>query len=84
MAAGAANVARTGAAVAADKVRSAFLTSSASGSTGGEARPAAPDWARRMRREQALSHGVSAAAHALRSGDHAASGSSVSLNQDDR
>jgi type IV secretion system protein TrbL len=30
----------------------------------------APEWAQRMRRHQAMSHGISAAAHAVRSGDH--------------
>jgi len=41
-----------------------------------------PAWARRMRREQALSHGVSAAAHAVRSGDHGGGSTSVDLKGD--
>jgi type IV secretion system protein TrbL len=85
VAGGVANVARTGAAAAAEKVRAAFV-SSASRSAGGDASlsSGAPDWARRMRREQAISHSVSTAANALRSSDSAGGGSSVSLEQDDR
>ena len=41
-----------------------------------------PGWARRMRREQAISHGVSAAAHAVRSGDHGGGSTSVDLKED--
>ena len=43
-----------------------------------------PAWAQRMRRGQALSHGVSAAAHAVRSGDSHGGGSSVNLSEGDR
>jgi type IV secretion system protein TrbL len=42
----------------------------------------APEWAQRMRRHQAMSHGVSAAAHAVRSGDHGGGSTSVSLSED--
>ena len=42
----------------------------------------APDWAQRMRRHQAMSHGISATAHAVRSGDHAGGSTSVSLSED--
>ena len=42
----------------------------------------APEWAQRMRRHQAISHGVSAAAHAVRSGDHGGGSTSVSLSED--
>ena len=44
----------------------------------------APDWAKRMKRSQHLSHGVSAAAHAVRSGDSHGSGSSINLSESDR
>ena len=47
-------------------------------------RDGAPDWAKRMKRSQSLSHGVSAAAHAVRSGDSHGSGSSVNLSESDR
>ncbi|BCH21629.1 P-type conjugative transfer protein TrbL [Mesorhizobium sp. L-8-3] len=43
-----------------------------------------PAWANRMKRGQAVSHGVTAAAHAIRSGDHGGGSMSVSLDQDDR
>jgi type IV secretion system protein TrbL len=42
----------------------------------------APEWAQRMRRHQAMSHGISAAAHVVRSGDHGGSSTSVSLSED--
>lgn len=44
----------------------------------------APDWAKRMKRSQALSHGASAAGHAVRSGDSHGGGSSVNLSESDR
>ncbi|MVA20699.1 P-type conjugative transfer protein TrbL [Agrobacterium vitis] len=47
-------------------------------------RDGAPDWARRMKRSQHFSHGVSAAAHAVRSGDSHGGGSSVNLSESDR
>jgi type IV secretion system protein TrbL len=43
-----------------------------------------PEWAKRMRRSQTMSHGVTTAAHVVRSGDSGGGGSSVSLQQDDR
>ncbi|UXS53046.1 P-type conjugative transfer protein TrbL [Agrobacterium tumefaciens] len=43
-----------------------------------------PEWARRMKRDSAVHHGVSTAAHTVRSGDHGGGSMSVSLNQDDR
>jgi type IV secretion system protein TrbL len=65
---------------------------SAMGSVGGtaaEAAPAptsdgAPAWARRMKRSQHMSHGVMAAAHAIRSGDSHGGGASVNLSQRDQ
>src|SRR6266481_1081011 len=39
-----------------------------------------PAWARRMKRAQTVNQGVSAAAHAIRSGDSAGGGSSVDLS----
>lgn len=46
-------------------------------------RDGAPDWARRMKRSQHFSHGVSAAAHAIRSGNSHGGGSSVNLQTRD-
>ncbi|MNE16210.1 TrbL/VirB6 plasmid conjugal transfer protein [compost metagenome] len=45
---------------------------------------AAPDWAQRMKRNSTIHHGVSNAAHTVRSGDHGGGSMSVSLNQDDK
>jgi type IV secretion system protein TrbL len=41
-----------------------------------------PEWAQRMRRHQAMSHGITAAAHAVRSGDHGGGSTSISLSED--
>ncbi|KAB2739968.1 P-type conjugative transfer protein TrbL [Brucella anthropi] len=43
-----------------------------------------PAWAQRMKRGRNVSHGVSAAAHAVRSGDSHGSGASVNLSESDR
>jgi type IV secretion system protein TrbL len=40
-----------------------------------------PAWARRMKRAQTMNHGTSAAAHAVRSGDHGGGGASVNLSE---
>jgi type IV secretion system protein TrbL len=42
-----------------------------------------PAWVRRMKRNQAISRGVSAVEHALRSGDHPSSGGGVDLSEGD-
>lgn len=42
-----------------------------------------PAWAQRMARGPAMSHGATAAAHALRSGDGSGGGSSISLSESD-
>jgi len=65
-----------------------------SGAGGGEADPASvapvatpdqpPAWAQRMKRGRHVSHGVSAAAHAVRAGDSHGSGASVNLSESDR
>ncbi|HLN22779.1 MAG TPA: P-type conjugative transfer protein TrbL [Patescibacteria group bacterium] len=61
---------------------------STAGTVGGEASAEAgasasspPAWAQRMTRHQAMSHGVSAVAHAVRSGDSAGGGHSVDLSE---
>ena len=43
-----------------------------------------PAWATRMKRAQAVSHGASAATHAIRSGDHGGGGASVDLSEGER
>jgi type IV secretion system protein TrbL len=52
----------------------------ASGQTEGSGPPA---WARRMKRNQTISHGVSAADQAIRSGDHPSSGGGIDLSEGD-
>ena len=42
----------------------------------------APEWAQRLGRHQAMSHGIAAAAHAVRSGDHGGGSASVSLSEE--
>jgi type IV secretion system protein TrbL len=56
--------------------------SASEGSPGRTGRP--PAWAQRMRRSQAMSHGTTMAAHAVRSGDGQGTGSSISLSESDR
>ena len=68
--------------------------SSTMGTVGGDvsARPSSPAhtsdgppaWAQRMKRSQAVSHGITAAAHAVRSGDNHGGGSSVNLSESDK
>jgi type IV secretion system protein TrbL len=41
-----------------------------------------PAWARKLRRQQTMSHGASAAVHAIRSGDHGGGSTSVDLKED--
>jgi len=43
-----------------------------------------PDWAKRMKRSQNITHGVQAAAHSVRSGDSHGGGSSINLSESDR
>jgi type IV secretion system protein TrbL len=53
---------------------------SAGAPSGGASSADAPDWARRLQRGHRVSHGVSMAAHTLRSSDHGSSGANPSLN----
>lgn len=43
-----------------------------------------PTWARRLKRSQTVSHGASAATHAVRSGDPGGGGASVDLSESER
>ena len=47
-------------------------------------RAEAPAWAARMKRSQTVSHGASAATHAVRAGDSAGGGASVDLSEGER
>jgi len=70
----------TGGAIGGDasEAESASGPSASSGPTDGP-----PSWAKRMKRSQAMTHGVQAAAHAVRSGDSHGGGSSVNLSESD-
>jgi type IV secretion system protein TrbL len=57
-------------------------TSAGAAASSSSATGSPPEWAQRMRRHQAMSHGVTAAAHAVRSGDHGGASTSVSLSED--
>jgi type IV secretion system protein TrbL len=65
---------------------------SSMGTVGGASAAAAPSaqganppgWAQRMQRGQAMNHGATMAAHAVRSGDSRGAGSSVNLSESDR
>lgn len=60
------------------------MSSSSSIGGGTTSSDPAPAWAKRMKRGQAMSHGVITAAHAIRSGDAHGGGSSVNLSERDR
>ena len=64
--------------------RSVGATSASAGATTSSSTHAgsAPEWAQRLRRHQAMSHGITAAAHAVRSGDHGGGSTSVSLSEE--
>ena len=78
---------RGGARTAVEATGGASTRGTIGGSTASEEAPATsapPAWAQRMKRSQTMSHGATAAAHAVRSGDSHGGGASVSLRQDDR
>jgi len=56
---------------------------SASAASPSPATDGPPAWAKRMKRSQQMSHGVQAAAHAVKSGDSHGGGSSVNLSESD-
>jgi type IV secretion system protein TrbL len=60
------------------------ITPTGSGSGGTTSSDPASAWAKRMKRGQAMRHGVSTAAHAIRSGDAHGGGSSINLSERDR
>ena len=94
VAAGAANVAKEGALAAISPLRRAAAALKQrfdAGVQAGSGSPASttsgpaigePAWAARMRRRQSARHGASATSHALRSGDHPSSGTSVDLSEE--
>ncbi|PTW63132.1 type IV secretion system protein TrbL [Breoghania corrubedonensis] len=62
----------------------ATSSSGATASPSSSAPDGPPDWAKRMKRSQRLSHGVQAAAHAVRSGDSHGGASAVNLSEGNR
>jgi type IV secretion system protein TrbL len=91
LAGGAASAIRSGglsgeasASSAASPLRTAAAQSGKESGTPSEAGNAdAPAWVRRMKRAQTVSHGVSTATQAVRSGDHGGGGASVDLSNPD-
>jgi type IV secretion system protein TrbL len=93
VAGGAAAMGRAGVVTTINPLRRALAESAQSGRSaahaaltggGSAAAPAGngpPAWAKRMKRQQSLHHGLATAAHALRSGDHGGGGASVSLSE---
>jgi type IV secretion system protein TrbL len=86
--AGAARGSASIAAAASSSVRSGGIAASGAGSAAPATNSSAPGnppaWAARMKRSQTVSHGVSAATHAVRSGDSGGSGASVNLSEGER
>jgi type IV secretion system protein TrbL len=83
---GIAGVAQSGASsIAGSLRRSAGAAASEAGqsaeSTGSSSAGGSPAWATRMKRSQTVSHGASAATHAVRSADHGGGGASVDLSE---
>lgn len=62
----------------------AARTATTAASSSSSAADGAPDWAKRMKRSQRLSHGIQTAAHAVRSGDSHGGASSVNLSEGNR
>lgn len=86
---GIAGVAQSGASSIAGSLRrsagaAASETGQSAGSTGSSSAGGPPAWAARMKRSQTLSHGASAATHAVRSADHGGGGASVDLSEGER
>lgn len=70
---------RLGFSVASRAESAAVTEGSAAWSSGAGSGNAPPEWARALRRNQAISHGVATAAHTVRSGDHGGGSTSVPL-----
>ena len=86
--AGAARGSASVAAAASSSVRSGGIAASGAGSAAPATNSSSPGnppaWAARIKRSQTLGHGVSAATHAVRSGDSGGGGASVDLSQGER
>jgi type IV secretion system protein TrbL len=89
---GLANVARVGGSALAKRARSAasrLFSASSAGASGTEGAGSAagaaeaPKWAQDLQRRNHMAHGVSVAAHAVRSGDHGGAGANPTLPKND-
>src|SRR6267378_1538352 len=82
---GLAGVSEAGASAAMSPLRRATTASASNGQASEPVASASADgqpyWARRMKRAETIRHGASTAGHAVRSGDHGGSGSSVDLSE---
>jgi type IV secretion system protein TrbL len=78
---------RGGAKAAAEATGGSSTMGTVGGGTAGDSKQAEsspPAWAQRMKRHQTMSHGATATAHAVKSGDSHGGGASISLRQDER
>ena len=86
--AGAARGSASVAAAASSSVRASGIAASGAGSAAPATNSSSPGnppaWAARSKRSQTLGHGVSAATHAVRSGDSGGGGASVNLSEGER
>jgi type IV secretion system protein TrbL len=84
---GIAGVAKSGASSIASSLRRSAVAAASGqseGATGSPSTGGSPAWATRMKRSQTVSHGASAATHAVRSADHGGGGASVDLSEGER
>jgi type IV secretion system protein TrbL len=83
---GLSGVAKAGASAGLSPLRraAAAMSGGATGDASSRAGQSPPAWARRMKRAQTVSHGASAATHAVRSGDPGGGGASVDLSEGGR
>jgi type IV secretion system protein TrbL len=81
---GLSNVARAGRQAAAERARQAWSRMSGAEAPSAQGSPGEvePEWAKRMRKSNKVSDGLSAAAHTARSGDASGAGASPSLKDE--
>jgi type IV secretion system protein TrbL len=75
---------QTGSSAVASPTRHAAASGTADAATSSPSPGDPPSWAVRIKRSQTVSHGASAATHAVRSADHGGSGASVDLSEGER
>jgi type IV secretory pathway TrbL component len=75
---------QTGSSTVASATRRAAASGAVDAATNSPPPGGPPSWAVRMKRSQTVSHGASAATHAVRSADHGGGGASVDLSEGER